>query len=442
MRIEDINSIESESGVIATLLHHPEYIYYSEDLLPNHFTNKDNRCVYTAVESLVKKEIYTADPYNILQELSSSEATRSFSESLTLEKLQELEEMSDVLCRNSIEEYKLLADNVLRAAFRRELFADLKECEQRVLKYDADDIGRMVYDILDATISGYTRSEEIPEFGERVDCLWHDIESHQNGFCGIPFFIEALNDYVTMEKGELVVVAAPQKGGKSMFMLDSAVHALRLGETVMYIDSELSDRLFLCRMVAYLTGIDFNAVKNGRYSEEEYGMIQEAIAWIKSQRFVHLYMPVFDQAELYLAVKKIYNRYDGLGLLIVDYIKSSGDADAFATYQELGKLTDLIKNDICGALNIPGLAAAQLTDGGALADSKKIGRNASTILIITDKTAEEVETDGPECGTKKLFVRFNRNGMQMAQGEYIDLEFNGNKIDFRQAKQHIPQSPY
>lgn len=442
MRAEDINSRESESGVIATLLHHPEYIYYSENLMPNHFTDKDNRCVYTAVQNLVKKEIYTADPYNILQELSSSEATRAYSEYLTVERLQELVDMSDVLSRNSIEEYKLLSDNILRAAFRRELYNDLKACEKRVLENDADDIGRVVYDILDVTISGYTRSEEIPDFGEKVDGLWQDVESHQNGFCGIPFFIEALNDYVTMEKGELVVVAAPQKGGKSMFMLDSAVHALRLGETVMYIDSELSDRLFLCRMVAYLTGIDFNAVKNGRYTSEEYAEIQKALCWIKQQKFVHLYMPIFDQKELYLAVKKIYNRYDGLGLLIVDYIKSSGDADAFATYQELGRLTDLIKNDICGAMNIPGLAAAQLTDGGGLADSKKIGRNSSTILTITDKTQEEMETDGEECGNKKLFVRFNRNGMQMAHGEYIDLAFNGNKIDFRQAKQHIPQEPY
>lgn len=442
MRAEDINSLESESGVIATLLHHPEYVYYSENLLPNHFTNKDNRCVYTAVENLVKKEIYTADPYNILQELSSSDATRKFSESLTVEKLQELVDVSDVLARNSIEEYKMLADNILRAAFRRELYSDLKECEQRVLKDDADDLGKTVYDILDETISGYSSSEEIPDFGERVDVLWQDIESHQNGFCGIPFFIEALNDYVTMEKGELVVVAAPPKGGKSMFMLDSAVHALRLGETVMYVDSELSDRLFLCRMVSYLTGIDFNAVKNGRYSPEEYGEIKKAIAWIKNQKFVHLYMPIFDQKGLYLAVKKIYNRYDGLGLLIVDYLKSTGDTDAFATYQELGRLTDLIKNDLCGAMNIPGLAAAQLTVNGALADSRKIARNASTILTITDKTIEEVETDGAECGTKKLFVQFNRNGMQMAQGEYIDLAFNGNKIDFRQAKQHIPQTPY
>lgn len=45
MRAEDINSIESESGIIASLIHNPELSFYSEYLLPNHFTNKENRCV-------------------------------------------------------------------------------------------------------------------------------------------------------------------------------------------------------------------------------------------------------------------------------------------------------------------------------------------------------------------------------------------------------------
>ena len=374
--------------------------------------------------------------------MSSSDATRAFSQNLTVEKLQELVDMSDILVRNTPEEYKLLTENILKAAFRRELYTNLRECEQLVLKDNIEDIGKTVYDILDETISGYSRSEEIPDFGDKIEFLWQDIESHQVGMCGIPFFINSLNEFVTLERGELVVVAAPAKGGKSMFMLDSAVHALRSGETVMYIDSELSDRLFLCRMVSYLTGIEFNAIKHGRYGEAERDEIKNALSWLKNRKFVHLYMPIFDQKGLYLAVKKIYNRYDGLGLLIVDYLKSTGDTDAFATYQELGRLTDLIKNDICGAMNIPGLAAAQLTANAALADSRKIARNASTIITITDKTPEEREADGEECGTKKLFVQFNRNGMQMAQGEYIDLNFDGNRIAFSEAKQHIPQQPY
>lgn len=43
---------------------------------------------------------------------------------------------------------------------------------------------------------------------------------------------------------------------------------------------------------------------------------------------------------------------------------------------------------------------------------------------------------------QKMVVTINRNGMQHANGEYIDLMFDGNKISYEQAKQHIPDTPY
>lgn len=119
-----------------------------------------------------------------------------------------------------------------------------------------------------------------------------------------------------------------------------------------------------------------------------------------------------------------------------------GEGDAFDSYQELGRFVDMVKNQICGEMNIAGIGAAQATVTGKLADSAKIARNASTIAMITDKTPEEIEADGAECGNKKLRVTVNRNGMQMTQDEYIDLLFDGNHIRYEQAKQHIPQTPF
>ena len=61
---------------------------------------------------------------------------------------------------------------------------------------------------------------------------------------------------------------------------------------------------------------------------------------------------------------------------------------------------------------------------------------------ILDKTPEEIERDGKECGNKKLRVTLNRNGAQMSSDEYIDLSFNGNLISYEQAKQHSVITPY
>jgi len=94
-------------------------------------------------------------------------------------------------------------------------------------------------------------------------------------------------------------------------------------------------------------------------------------------------------------------------------------------------------------MNIAGIGAAQATSGGVLADSKKIARNASTIIMLQNKEPREIEADGDECGNKKLIVRFNRNGPQMADGEYIDMVFDGNRVMYEEApKQHMLQQPF
>lgn len=445
MNAGDINSLESESGIIATLIHHPEFCFFSDRLLPNHFTNKQNRYVYTAICQLAKNDIKTVDAYNILEALNSSDLTRKYADDLSVGELQELVEMSGVLARNTIEEYNLLVSNVLDSAFRRDAFTTLRECQTLCYDRSSQDIGQKISNKIDDVLVSYSTVDDIPEFKDVVDDLWREVEEHQDGAeAGIPFKFKTLNEYVRIEQGELVVVAAPAKGAKSMFMLNEAVDILRQGKSVFYLDSELSSRLFLCRLVSHLTGIEFSRVRSGRYTDYEKQLIDEQLAWIKKQRFVHMYMPIFDRQSIYTAVKKAMHKLSGLDVLIVDYLKPSGtSAEAYTVYAELGGLADLIKNDICGKLGIAGLAAAQLNNYGRLADSAKIARNASTILIMTDKTEEELEMDGENSGEKKLIVAQNRNGMQHVSGEWINLDFNGNTCLLNEAsKQHCLIEPF
>lgn len=442
MRAEDINSIDSESGIIASLIRNPELSFYSEYLLPNHFTNKDNRCVYLAICELAKRGINVVDPYNIIECLNASEATRKYASDLTIEKLQELVEMSDILARSTVEEYKLLVNNVMDAAFRRDTFQRLRECQALCYDRSETDIEQKIYNTIDDVMTEFSTTNEIPQYKDVIDDCWEEIQSRQsNGFAGIPFKFGTLNEYATIEPGELFIFGAEAKHGKSMMLLNCAVDLLRQNYAVLYLDSELNTRLFTARILSHISGIEYKRLTSGNYSDEERQRIIEAKEWMKTRKFTHLYIPMFDQQSIYTAVKKVKHT-QGLDILIVDYFKGSGEGDAFNSYQELGRFVDTVKNKICGDMGICGIGAAQATQSGKLADSAKIGRNASTIAIIQDKTPEEIEADGPECGNKKLVITMNRNGMQMAPGEYIDLLFNGNKVLYEEAKQHIPDSPY
>ena len=443
IKVEDISNITSESGVIASLIHNPEYIFYSENLLPNHFCDKQNAYMYLAISNLAQQGIGTIDAFNIINILESSENTRRYASELQLEDLKEFIDMSDTLARRSIEEYKMLVSNVLNAAMRRDTFRKLRECEKLCFDDDADGLEQKIYATLDDIMMEYSTTSEVPAYSEIVDDCWEKIKERQgNGYAEIPFKFPALNDYATIERGELFVFAAEAKQGKSMMLLNCAVDMLKQDLAILYLDSELNSRLFTARILSHLTGIEFKRITAGNYSEEEYKHIMRAKEWLKTRKFTHIYIPMFDQQSIYTAVKKVYHT-QGIDVLIVDYFKGKGDGDAFDSYQELGRFVDMVKNQICGDMNIAGLGAAQATATGKVADSAKIGRNASTIAIIRDKTPEEVEVDGPECGNKKLSVILNRNGMQMAPGEYIDLQFDGNIIRYEQAaRQHIPQSPY
>lgn len=442
MKAEDINSLDSESGIIASLIHSPEFSFYSEYLLPNHFTNKENRCVYTAICDLARKGITTIDPYNILEDLNSSEATRKYANELSIDKLQELVEMSDVLARNTVEEYKLLVSNVMDAAFRRDTFQRLKECQALCYDRSEENVEQKIYTVIDDVMTEFSTANEVPAYKDVIDDCWEDIKSRQgNGAAGIPFKFSALNEYATIEPGELFVFAAEAKQGKSMMLLNCAIDLLKKDLAVLYLDSELNTRLFTARVLAHLSGIEYKRLTSGNYNKEEAERIDKAREWMKTRKFTHIYIPMFDQQSIYTAVKKVKHT-QGLDVLIVDYFKGSGDGDAFDSYQELGRFVDMVKNQICGEMGICGIGAAQATVNGKVADSAKIGRNASTIALIQDKTPDEVEADGAECGNKKLRVILNRNGMQHAQGEYIDLCFDGNHIQYTEAKQHIPQTPF
>lgn len=441
-RSDEIVRIESESGVIASLIHNPEFSFYSEHLLPNHFSDPDNRYVYTAICRLAQKGITFVDPYNILEVLNSEEATRRYAQEISIERLQELVEMSDVLARSSPEEYQILVKNVLDAALRRDAISSLNECLKICCDMEEENVAEKIYALLDGVMTEFSVNEDTPLYPDVVDDYWEEIKSRQgSGYAGIPFKFSTLNEYCTIERGELIIFGAEPKQGKSMMLLNCAVDLLRQGQSVLYIDSELNTRMFTARLLAHLSGVEYKKLTSGQYGPDEAVRIDAAREWLKTVRFKHCYLPLFDEQSVYTNVKRMFHK-QGLDVIIVDYFKSSGASDAFESYQELGRCVDLVKNRLAGSMNLAAIGAAQATATGRLADSAKIARNASTIIMLSDKTPDEIERDGPECGNKKMRVVLNRNGMQHAQDEYIDMLFDGNHILYEEAKQHIPETPF
>lgn len=442
--ISTVKDVTSESGIVATLVFHPEFSFFSEELTPHHFTDEANGYMYYAISELAKKNVERIDAYNILNILNAKTSTKAVTEKiLTVDTINGFLDTAEYIARSSEEEYRLLVNNVLNTAFRRDTYKKLVECENMCFEDNLTNIEEKIYSSLDEVMMQFSTTNEIPQYKDVIDELWDQVVSRQNsGVSGIPMMFPSLKDYVTLEPGELVIVGASAKTGKSALMLGQAVDLLKRDLSVLYIDSELNSRLFTTRLISHLTKIEFARVRSGRYSEEEADVIKTAIEWMKTRKFTHIYMPIFDGKAIYTAAKRMKHSSDGLDAIIVDYFKSTGDGDAFNTYSELGRLTDLTKNSICGQMSVIGLGAAQATESGKLADSAKIGRNASTIIMLQNKTQEEIEADGIPEANRKLRVVLNRNGPQMSEKEYIDIHFDGNTMTYTETRQHEEQTPY
>ena len=440
--INEVRDVQSESGLVATLITNPAYSFFSEQLRPEHFTDQLNSFIYYALVQLAKRGVNNVDVVNIQSAWNATESWKNKTSSITTEQLNEYLNLSKIVARATKEEYEMLAGVVVDKALRRNLYRKLQEGKSLCFADNVDKIEQSVYKLLDDAVLEFAVTNHIPPYKDVVDTLWQEIKTRPlDGHSGIPFFIPELNEFATIDAGELFLFGGKEKSGKSMMLLQVAVDMIRQKKKVLYIDSELNSRLFTARLLAHLTKTEFMVIKSGRYGKEVIDKVEQAIAWLKEREFTHIYLPSFDSQSLYTTVKRV-SHTQGVDVLIVDYFKAGGSTEAYENYAELGKLTDLVKNQICGAMNIAGVGAVQLTHQGKIADSAKIGRNVSTVAFIQAKTPEEILADGEECGNTKLRVGINRNGRQQGDEEYIDLKFTGNLIRYDQAKQHAEQSPY
>lgn len=317
-RVGDIKNIESESGIIASAILNPSLTFFSEQLKPNHFTNEQNAYIYYAVTELAKANVEKIDAYNIFNILNARAATRKAAESMTIQSIDDFIEVAPMIARSSPADYKILVDNVLEAAFRRNTYNKLVECEQLCFNSTERDIEQKIYQALDGVMMEFSTTNEVPQYKDVVDDLWSQIEQRQSpdGHASYPFKFPTLNEYVMMERGELIIFGAEAKQGKSMMLLGIAADLLKQGAKVLYLDSELNSRLFTCRLISHLTGIEFSRVRSGRYSEEEKARIDEAIAFLKTSSFTHLYMPIFDEQSIYTIIKKVYHT-QGIDVLVI-----------------------------------------------------------------------------------------------------------------------------
>ena len=446
MDISAITDTQAEAGVIATLVYHPDFILHSDYLRPGYFYNVENGCIYWAIQELYKSGIETIDALNISNMLNSNRAVKRKIEEYNLTDLQEFINMAQYAARHTLEEYKLLVNNVVETSFKRELAKVASEIQADCYNSDMglSKLNQVVNNKLTDLTEKYITGDEIKTLGEQIDAIWDKIEN-QDLSRRLPSKFKSFNDYFYYEPGELILLTARYKTGKSVFCLNECENMVMAGVPTLYIDTELSTETFTKRLICNVTGIPFKTIQNRTYSKEQGELINKCINWIHNLPLVHLYLPDSNMDEIY-SICKILKYKMNLAVVIYDYIKSY-NSEAYTNSAILGQMADFLKNKIAGELDLAVLSAAQLNRNDVIANSDNIAKAISTGIYWRFKTPDEIKRDGGlDAGNVLAYVNINRNGPQSDEDNAIFFSFDGDRQRIVEAKLQkkdvVEQTPF
>jgi replicative DNA helicase len=434
---------QAEASAIATLLFHPGFILHSEYLKPGYFYNKENGCIYWAIQELYKAGIDNIDALNLTNMLNSNKAVKRKMEEANITDLQEFILMAQYAARHTLEEYRLSVDAIVTMSFKRDLAKIAGEIQSDCYNddYNLAKMNEIVNNKISNLTEGYITTTEIELFSEKTQRLWEKLRS-QDASERLPSKFPSFSPYFKYKPGELVLLKARMKQGKSAFFLNELVDKVQHGIPTLYIDTEMDDENFYERLLAHLSGVQYGVIDENRMSNEQVAQMELCNKWIDEHPFVHIYMPDVNYDEIY-SICRILKYKINLKFFIFDYIKSNKEGAA-ENANLLGAKTDFLKNRIAGELQLAVLSGAQLGRSGDVADSDKILRYVSTSIYWRFKTVEELASDGVECGNIIAYVDVNRNGRQMMEEEAISFDFDGDRMRITEAKQpeRKPQTPF
>ena len=446
--IEDLIDILAEASTIASIIYHPEFLLTDNILKPKFFYEEDNQCLFWAIEQLVTSGVDRIDAVNLGNMINSNNGVRRIMKEHNINDLQDYIEKAHNAARPTYDEFRLVAENVVVNAFRREMYMFAKDIGKECHNLDIclDDLNDFVNNGIEGIAQKFIFDSDSVLFGEKIDEVWEDVRNDRNddGTFGLPSKLPSLNDYITFGDGELTLVAGETGRGKSAYFLNEAMYSLQRGVPTMIVDSELTDKVFLPRAIANLSGVKVKDIKSGMYTKNEEKKVMEAIEWLKKQPFIHQYEPIFSKIKVEQMARKWKNQKN-LGLFIYDYIKPSERYGAADISQSMGIMTDFLKNTIAGKLGMPVLAGLQLNKlTGNVSDSSKPEKYCDALLYWKAKTAEELRQDTLECGNFKIEIIKNRNGMITGENEYIDINFTGDLMRISEATKHqvVSQIPF
>ena len=266
--------------------------------------------------------------------------------------------------------------DLLKARRYRKAMAKLNESKDdiREMRADLNGIAQHLADSDEEQVGALSLKQQCTELLGELEKTTQPERFHT----GITGLDEKLNG--GFERGTLAVFASETSGGKSIALLQTALHGAINAKNGIIFSLEMSALQVICRLVASKSGWRCVSAYENPNKQHLAGM-QNGIAEISA-----LPITIHDQVSDIDTIESIcrQQKRTGLDWIVVDYIQlcsPSADSKSETREQQVSEVVRRLKL-MALHLNVCVLTASQLNDKGELRESRGIGHHADYVLHI------------------------------------------------------------
>lgn len=433
------HNLEAERAVLASILINGKNLARVQQLLtPAHFFRRAHRILFDAMITLADVKHAEVDPITLRAEIDARKEWEEVGGPAYVTMLTDGVPTSI----NAMHYAAIVRDqHALRAVIAT-------GTEMIDAAYDREADARLVVNEADKAIIALQRGSTVDAVDLRgaahglIDELNYH-EQHRGELTGLDTGFASINELTEgWQPGNMILVAARPSIGKSMFTLNTAMHAAKAGKHVLVFSLEMTLREVKYRILSSLAGMPLSRVRSGYYAESDHEAMARAIGEMSA-------MPMFIDDRGGLTVWDIraqcrrMRAEAGIDLVIVDYVqlvRGSLDRRGVTRNEELTDVSARLKG-LARELNVPMMVVSQMNRGGDarsdkrpvlsdLRDTGALEQDADLVLFLHRKHHRE-------SGTTNAILEKQRNGPTGT----VNLTINRDTQTFTDGGEDIPPDP-
>lgn len=442
MSQHELHSETIETYIIKVMYNRPNTIVeISQSLRPSDFFFAPMRYLFTAIKKTSLKGDVTAEGIMTLLENENKEAYKTL-KNIGGATAIEMQFRDDTLpnspaVKDQMEVMKSLSyrRNALDIADKMKNFVTSNvDTDNNKQFSDVNDLDDRIKELVYGLADNISSSDEVEVIGKSVEAVRRMIKNKDVNGIDIGFIFPKINRLIKrLRNGALYIFGAPEKVGKSSFMLHIAwLVADKLEIPVAYGDTEMTTEEQLLRICSKISGVAEDKIIEDDLNQEQRERVENAWERIEKVPFFHFNANELTNNELESKVKLLQLKH-GVRLFVYDYVKvQAHEVEKGRLDMIMAAKIDTLKEKIAKNCDIPVITSGQMYEIDNSKAGEAQGKNkhkfAETshftklgdVICRLDKTDPK---DPSQFGTHYLELIMGRKVRSNDVGKKVELNF-------------------